>query len=41
MFNTYKATLTGKHIEWQGEAPDFLEKENPVDVLSLFSKNQI
>jgi hypothetical protein len=32
MFNTYKATLTGEKIEWQGEIPQLLDREQPVDV---------
>ncbi len=41
MFNTYKATLTGEKIEWQGEIPQLLDSEQPVDVFVTILKENV
>jgi hypothetical protein len=41
MFNTYKATLIGEKIEWQGEIPQLLDSEQPVDVFVTILKENV
>ena len=41
MFNTYKATLTGEKIEWQGEIPRLLDTGQPVDVFVTILKENV
>jgi len=32
MLQTYKAILRGNHLEWKGDAPEYPEMEQPVEV---------
>jgi hypothetical protein len=41
MLQTYKATLNGNQLEWNGEVPEIVKDHEPVSVIVTFLDEEI